>query len=62
MAVYPEPSSADDGHSGLVFGGIFAIVLIVIMTFLAIFLRQRFKRLKTERDLYIASSETGEVL
>ena len=44
-------SNADAGQSGLVFGGIYAIVLIVIMTVLVIFLRQGFKRLKTERDL-----------
>ena len=60
MAVYPEPSTENAGHSGLIFGGIFAIVLIAIMMLLVVFLRRRFQRLKSERAIYIANSDTGK--
>jgi len=60
MAVYPESASEDDGHSGYVFGGIFTFIIILIVASLVIFFyRRRFKKLKTEHALYIASSDTG---
>ena len=61
MAVYPESASEDDGHSGYVFGGIFTFIIILIVASLVIFFyRRRFKKLKTEHALYIASSDTGK--
>jgi len=61
MAVYPESASEDDGHSGYVFGGIFTFIIILVVASLVIFFyRRRFKKLKTEHALYIASSETDQ--
>ena len=54
----------DDGRGGgkfgAIFGAIFTVVIVVIFIISTIFLRRRYKVLKSEREIhYIANSESG---
>ena len=54
----------DDGRGGgkfgAIFGAIFTVVIVVIFVISTVFLRRRYKVLKSEREIhYIANSESG---
>merc|ERR1719483_734244 len=60
--VYPYTEAHDAGHSGVIFGVLFSIVLIVCAV-VVVFLMKRYKNLKSKRANvhYIANSVTGNI-